>query len=94
MAPISPEDGVVAVTGVSGFTGGWVVQELVNAGCVAWHCALHGRHCLLPECALLLRVRAARPMWLAGLAVLVANWLTGGRAGRHAAALVSVLSFA
>lgn len=32
--------------------------------------------------------------WLAGLAVLVANWLTGGRAGRHAAALVSVLSFA
>ena len=45
---------MVAVTGVSGFTGGWVVQELVNAGCVAWHCALHGRHCLLPECALLL----------------------------------------
>ena len=33
MAPIAPEDGVVAVTGVSGFTGGWVAQELVNAGC-------------------------------------------------------------
>lgn len=32
MAPITPADGEVAVTGVSGFTGGWVVQELVEHG--------------------------------------------------------------
>ena len=72
MAPISPEDGVVAVTGVSGFTGGWVVQELVNAGCVAWHCALHGRHCLLPECALLLLAGWPDTTWLCQ------TWLCAG----------------
>ncbi len=32
MPAIQPSDGDVAVTGVSGFTGGWLVQELVDQG--------------------------------------------------------------
>ena len=52
MAPIAPEDGVVAVTGVSGFTGGWVVQELVNAGCELPDAELYFMHiCVVPPAA-------------------------------------------